>query len=1263
MVSIIFTLNFVWLVGFYLAENSFSNDHQNFSSTIDSNNSRFTDELPNSTYNLPYYFFDNNTTMFDIDLSTSKISNSASVLFNFGTEYGDSLIQYNQSSFEGPIKISANLSYFGLTISEIFISINGLISFFEPIPDFFISPFPTLNYISIAAFWNSIDSTKGGDIYHREITDAMTLEKISLDISSTIEQFNATWAYLVTWYEVAPYYSFSDERNSFQVLLASNGNVSYTILNYEKLEWSSTFLFSGHAQVGFNFGDGYRFLSLPGSLTENVLNLANDSNVGVLRRWIYRTDDPNFLNISCNSNIYCFNFTNSIFYESGSKYGDSVIQKNDDFYEGPIGVSKNFSFFGKYISEIFINTNGLISFLQPITEYSPIPFPTYNYISIAGFWNDIDTTKGGDIFYREITDTITLQKISQDISSTVEQFNATWAYLVTWYEVAPYSSLLDQRNSFQILLASNGNVSFTIFNYEKLEWSFNLYSYIFGQVGFNFGDGSRSLSLPGSLTENVLNLANDSNIGVPGRWIYRIDDSDILDCSSYPYLSRFFFYEYYSIGGEELLLSGLCLKNGQKAFVLIDDHIEVECFIIEYSNCLITTPFLNKTGPIKSELFIDNNSSFTFTLNIVKEPGLAENFLVDIKPFYNMSNDEIVINFSPFFSEYLFFYEFFYDVYLIRIQNDTAELTQIDLVSNESLSINSSLLYKNSPKVDVEIFYIGLSYKYFFTRKYELLFPLLIINELEIADEICQSWYGEQPDPNPIVQVLPPCPPNLPFQQPPFFFSNFITDLCNPFNDEFCSSFHPGAKICYKSIFSVQVGSQMTGQQCCYDQQGTLLVGPPGGGSLDLHHSLDYEREHVYVDIFPYIRCCILSNNCDLYYEKRPSDNGELWQPPAFGGGAGDPHFTSFDGVRYTFNGYGEYTYFEIKEKNFSAQVKIAPLSMQNGTESQGTVFKAISIRGNETGNIEINLDFNKLNIKVNEWYLKSSQMFMSLKGLFLNSTENKVELVYDNGISFEIQSTPNHNALLIFTSLPQFFKGQTTGLMGNFNGNNSDDFTLPNGTVLDLNPQNDKDIFEYFGQEWQVSENMSFFDNDNEFKQILGRNAAYVPKFMQDGISFENSTLEEQAKEVCGNDAFCLFDVSITGDISIASTNLNLNSLISSFEQITSRNSSNSSLDTTDSPSKSSSSETTLISTDSSKSSSSETTLISTDSSSKLSSSKTTLISIDSSSSSKTNFVSTTTSNQGDTATTTNNAKKNMHFGIVFLSFVSSMLFLGLMY
>lgn len=45
------------------------------------------------------------------------------------------------------------------------------------------------------------------------------------------------------------------------------------------------------------------------------------------------------------------------------------------------------------------------------------------------------------------------------------------------------------------------------------------------QAGFNAGDGRRYFSIPGSRTADMAEVETTTNVGVPGRWAFRIDDA------------------------------------------------------------------------------------------------------------------------------------------------------------------------------------------------------------------------------------------------------------------------------------------------------------------------------------------------------------------------------------------------------------------------------------------------------------------------------------------------------------------------------------------------------------------------------------------------------------------------------------------------------------------------------------------------------------------------------------------------------------------
>ena len=91
-------------------------------------------------------------------------------------------------------------------------------------------------------------------------------------------------------------------------------------------------------------------------------------------------------------------------------------------------------------------------------------------------------------------------------------------------------------------MATDGTRSFVLFLYENITWTTGDASGGRGgfggtpaQVGFNAGDGIRFASVPGSQTAEIANIEETSNVGVPGLWIFRVDENIVLaGCSEDP---------------------------------------------------------------------------------------------------------------------------------------------------------------------------------------------------------------------------------------------------------------------------------------------------------------------------------------------------------------------------------------------------------------------------------------------------------------------------------------------------------------------------------------------------------------------------------------------------------------------------------------------------------------------------------------------------------------------------------------------------------
>lgn len=68
--------------------------------------------------------------------------------------------------------------------------------------------------------------------------------------------------------------------------------------------------------------------------------------------------------------------------------------------------------------------------------------------------------------------------------------------------------------------------------------------------------------------------------------------------------------------------------------------------------------------------------------------------------------------------------------------------------------------------------------------------------------------------------------------------------------------------------------------ECCYENDGSLLIGPSSGGSSLLYNPLFFFRNYFQEDRLAYQYCCVDSQRCDLYYAHRPSDDCSTYTPP-----------------------------------------------------------------------------------------------------------------------------------------------------------------------------------------------------------------------------------------------------------------------------------------------------------------------------------------------------------------------------------------------
>lgn len=856
-------------------------------------------------------------------------------------------------------------------------------------------------------------------------------------------------------------------------------------------------------------------------------------------------------------------------YPFGKSASDTITDKADDGGSLKIELKNPFKFFGKSKFSLFVNNNGLITFDAQLSEYKPKSFPLQENIPlIAPFWADVDVSRDwskGSIWYRQEYSPLLLQRASQEIQNyfiSQRNFQAKWLFVVTWDNVGFYGASgpgRSKKNTFQAVLVRNEEKSFVIFNYLRIQWttgSNSLGDPLTGlggstaQAGFNAGDKRNYYSIEGAQTPDVINLTLTSNVGIPGKWVFQVDGNNILDikCSHaeqidvFPKVGSMF-------GGEEIRISGPCFSSAFTILARIKETNETfECTAINDISAACIMPSVFRTGQVTIEMNpYEMGWNYSSVYQIENVASLAPK-IIRHNPDLWVIQTNVTMSWNLFFTPSSLF---FLDILAYQNTNDSgpsfvtvhsSELFDLQTPTNSSIAFTSFLLdgilYENMTSLVLRVRYNTSAG---FSSIWSDVFPIrwsLSTN----AEKMCQNWLKSSLPVRNETESTCPCTLRQASRDTGRYFVDPLCNLQNKHRETNCL-YNQGAAQCFRRMLH---SLSLSGETCCYSGDGELLDArdqPHAGGTRSLYHIHAQDRDIVPFfsyfknDLVPFVQCCQYSYNnsmCQHFLKLRPPTTCQAYTPPTPAQAAGDPHLTTLDRKDYTFNGIGDFVLLQDVNSSMVVQVRAIQTRDTGGILQNASVFSAIAMQTRTSDKVEIyKTSDGMVEILINNDSVELVETTSNFNGVNLergereNSTVNILVVFENEDLSISVDVSKDLVNVLVMIS-GERYKGKIRGLLGNFNGDDNDDFITRQNQVLPSDASMEELHFK-FGMSWEVQSDELLFTRQNTESTAI----SYTPVFLDDiGNPELNLTV---VLELCGDNKQCQYDYSVTKNENIA--------------------------------------------------------------------------------------------------------------------------------
>ncbi|XP_072172525.1 uncharacterized protein [Diadema setosum] len=331
-------------------------------------------------------------------------------------------------------------------------------------------------------------------------------------------------------------------------------------------------------------------------------------------------------------------------------------------------------------------------------------------------------------------------------------------------------------------------------------------------------------------------------------------------------------------------------------------------------------------------------------------------------------------------------------------------------------------------------------------------------------------------------------------------------------------------------------------------------------------------------DILPAYYCILRSESevfKTLYDERRKPATCQDYSFPLQAFTWGDPHISTLDGNRYTFNGLGEYTMISFPDEvNFTLQARTAKaLDADNNEVDTGTVYVGFAAEhGGTKVQLLLNDERNAISILINGTQnvtvdsIKQGGYQDDDSGLFIeydppSEYKENAEILVSfeinrmEGIAISFSVIQGYKSLSFsFHAPPEYSTiGTSYGLLGVWNGNATDDFLLRNGTTFET-PSNgtlEESQIYAFGQSWNVPSNEILFTYSEGQSWTDFNDPNFRPPSVGDLLQQANESYIAEVQQRCKGDESCIFDALATNDIDAGVNSQNF-STASTYERNT---------------------------------------------------------------------------------------------------------------